>query len=145
MRPFSILSIVVMLAVAVSFQAVPDAAASNTIAKREGLACTGCHDKPGSKLLTDRGKYYELMLTLEGYDELQATFSKCTACHVRKPGSLKLTQKGKQFRWMLEDMEGLKALLLGHHPPTVLEHDGGEAPATPSPAADSPKGEARRE
>ncbi len=116
MRAITIITAIALLAIAVGYQAVPEASASNTIAKREALACTNCHDKPGSKLLTDRGKYYELMSSLEGYDELEATFSECTTCHVRKPGSLKLTKKGKQFQWMLEDMEGLREMLLGLHP-----------------------------
>lgn len=146
MRAISILSVVILLAVAVAFQLVPEASASNGIAKREALTCTSCHDKPGSKLLTDRGKYYELMSSLEGYDELQASFSRCTACHVRKPGSDKLTKKGKQFRLMLDDMEGLKALLLDHHPSQEPDESSiGGAPATPAPTADSPDGAGRRE
>ena len=66
--------------------------------KQEGLSCTVCHDKPGSKLLTDQGKYYETMRTLAGFDELKATFGACTSCHVTKPGSKKLTAKGKEFQ-----------------------------------------------
>lgn len=116
MRVMTIAAALVLLTLVVAVQMVPEATASNAIAKQEGIACTSCHDKPGSKLLTDRGKYYELMSSLDGYDELKATFSECTTCHVRKPGSLKLTKKGKQFRWMLVDMEGLKMLVQGHHP-----------------------------
>lgn len=136
MRALSTISVAVLLAVAAGFQSVPEASASNTIAKQQGLSCTSCHDKAGSKLLTDRGKYYELMSSLEGYEELEATFSKCTTCHVRKPGSLELTKKGKQFQWMMNDMEGLKELLLGHHPSQELEE---------SSPADPPSGVSRRE
>jgi hypothetical protein len=37
-------------------------------AKKEGKACTFCHIKPGSKELTDAGKYYKAHdHSLEGY------------------------------------------------------------------------------
>jgi len=84
--------------------------------KQEGVACTVCHDKPGSKLLTDRGKYYETRRTLAGFEDLKATFGACTSCHVTKPGSKKLTAKGKEFRDLVEDMEGLGAWMKEHHP-----------------------------
>lgn len=145
MRAITILAAIALVAIVFGAQSVPEATASNTIAKREGLACTSCHDKPGSKLLTDRGKYYELTLSLEGYDELQATFSKCTTCHVRKPGSLKLTKQGRQFREMLNDMDGLRALLLGHHQAAGAEGETPEAPPTPCLLAGSSDGESRRE
>ncbi len=116
MRALTILTVVVVIVGALGLSMMPTASASNAIAKQEGIACTSCHDKPGSKLLTDRGKYYELMSSLDGYDEITAAFSECTTCHVRKPGSVKLTKKGRQFQWMLTDMEGLRALVLGHHP-----------------------------
>jgi hypothetical protein len=92
------------------------AMASNTIARAEGLVCTTCHDKPGSKRLTDQGKYYDLMSSLEGYPEIHEAFGRCTSCHVRKPGSLELTRQGKRFQWMVIDMEGLRELVLGYHP-----------------------------
>jgi len=98
------------------------ASGSQKIAKTEGLECGACHDKPGSKLLTDKGKYYETMGTLEGYDALAESFGKCTSCHVKKPGSLKLTTKGKQFQEMVGDMKGLKDWMAAHHPtPPVAE------------------------
>ena len=90
--------------------------ASNEIAKEEGLACTSCHDKPGSKLMTDRGKYYDLMGTFEGYDKVIKTFGKCTTCHVKKPGSMKLTRMGKRYYDLVNNMEGLRDLLEGEHP-----------------------------
>ena len=68
--------------------------ATNEIATQTDLKCTQCHDKAGSKLLTDRGIYYEATGSLEGFDELTKTFGNCTKCHVRKPGSTKLTKTG---------------------------------------------------
>lgn len=92
------------------------AVASNEIAEREDLVCTTCHDKPGSKLLTDRGKYYELMRSLDGYDEVTQVFGECTTCHVRKPGSVKLTQTGRLFQRLVDDMAGLRIYLKEQHP-----------------------------
>ncbi|MCB1009766.1 MAG: hypothetical protein KDB94_12850, partial [Acidobacteria bacterium] len=92
------------------------ASGSQKISKAEGLECGACHDKPGSKLLTDKGKYYEAMGTLDGYDALAESFGKCTSCHVKKPGSQKLTTKGKQFQEMVGDMKGLKEWMAAHHP-----------------------------
>jgi len=93
------------------------AQASNQIAKRENLDCTVCHDKPGSKLLTDGGKYYEEMRTLHGYDEVVSAFSQCTSCHVKKPGSKELTERGERYSWVVKDMEGLRQWLKENHPP----------------------------
>ena len=95
--------------------------ASNKIAKETGLACTACHDKPGSRLLTDQGKYYEAVGTLDGYDQL-TTFSECTGCHVRKPGSKKLTTTGKRFAAAVHDMEGLRKWLEENHPGMEKSH-----------------------
>lgn len=92
------------------------ASGSQKIAKAEGLECAACHDKPGSRLLTDRGKFYETMGTLDGYDALAENFGRCTDCHVKKPGSLKLTKKGKEFKEMVGDMKGLKDWMAAHHP-----------------------------
>ena len=107
-----------LLAAAVLFAvALPiTAPASEQIAKDTGKACTACHDKPGSKLLTDPGKYYETMHTLAGYDTLQATFGRCTACHARKPGSKQLTRKGREFSTMVKDMPALGEWLRANHP-----------------------------
>jgi cytochrome c553 len=102
------------------------ALASNEIAETENLVCTECHDKPGSKLLTDQGKYYELMRTLEGYDEVTEIFGQCTSCHVRKPGSLKLTPMGRRFAGLVDDMDGLRDLLNKEHPTSIEEIDPGE-------------------
>jgi hypothetical protein len=40
--------------------------ASDGIARETREKCTLCHDKPGSKLLTDMSLYYDTQGTLEG-------------------------------------------------------------------------------
>lgn len=115
MKRTTIFLILLSTAVLISLAGMP-AGATNKIAQQEGLRCTVCHDKPGSKLLTDRGKYYEEMRTLDGYDEVIAAFSECTACHVSKPGSKKMTDRGKAFKFAVRDMEGLKQWLRESHP-----------------------------
>lgn len=90
--------------------------ASERIAKDTGKTCTSCHDKPGSKLLTDRGKYFESMKTLEGYDTIKGSFERCTTCHVRRPGSMKLTERGRQFAGFVKDMAGLNQWMREGHP-----------------------------
>lgn len=92
------------------------ALATNEIAKTEGLACTACHDKPGSKLLTDKGKYYELMGSFEGYDTVIEVFGSCTTCHVKKPGSHKLTREGRKFAEVMENMEAFRTWVKASHP-----------------------------
>lgn len=109
--------------------------ASNNIARTEELACTSCHDKPGSKLLTDRGKYYEAMGTVEGYEALTERFSRCTSCHVRKPGSPKMTQTGRKYQWMLQDMNGLREWLMDQHPVRPSAYDE-ELEGTPESDSD---------
>ena len=91
-------------------------AASDAIAQQTKLNCTACHDKPGSKLLTDKGKYYELMGNLDGFEQLERTFQSCTACHVARPGSTKLTAQGRKFADLVEDMRGLRDYLAEQHP-----------------------------
>lgn len=105
------------------------ASGTEAIGRQEKLECTACHDKPGSKLLTDQGKYYETLRTVDGYADLKASFGKCTTCHVSKPGSKKLTKQGKQFQEMVEDMSGLGEWMKQHHP----------APP-PAPQEPTPKG-----
>lgn len=92
------------------------ASASEQLARDTGRSCTKCHDKPGSRLLTDQGKYFELARTLDGYDQLAASFGRCTACHVRQPGSMKLTRKGRQMAALVSDMEGLREWIRRQHP-----------------------------
>ncbi|MGE5233930.1 MAG: hypothetical protein ACM3OB_07450 [Acidobacteriota bacterium] len=105
-------------------------AASNTVAKKEGLACTVCHDKPGSKLLTDKGKYYESAGTLAGYDKVAAAFGNCTYCHDRRPGSKKLTARGEELRSSIKDMKALRDYVLSAHPPYPKS---APSPAPPPP------------
>jgi hypothetical protein len=111
--------------------------ASNQIAQSEGLACTACHDKPGSKLLTDQGKYYEQMRSLDGYREVNAVFGSCTSCHVKKPGSKQLTRTGRQFAAVVHDMPGLRIFLAQNHP-SVDRKWVKPAPAVP-PAPPKPE------
>ena len=72
--------------------------ATQEIAAKEELKCTVCHKKKGSKLLTDKGKYYELKRTLDDYDLLIHVYKKCTACHSREPGDKSLTSKGEMLK-----------------------------------------------
>ena len=86
------------LAVALAFAAAVDVPANQDMAVQEGLKCTVCHDKAGSKLLTSKGKFYEYKGTLAGYDELIREHRKCTSCHSNEPGNLKLTPKGEALK-----------------------------------------------
>jgi hypothetical protein len=97
--------------------------ANDEIGEQTGEKCTLCHDKPGSKLLTDRGLYFETQRTLEGYDEIQGSFGRCTSCHVRKPGSGKLTKEGKKMAGVVDSMEELREWLAENHPEAA---QGGE-------------------
>jgi hypothetical protein len=102
----------------------PQAVADRATAEAEGVTCTVCHDKPGSKRMTDRGKYFEIRGTLEDYDQVVEVFGKCTACHSKKPGSLKLTRTGRRFQKVVEDMDGLASWLRASHPcPPFQEGD----------------------
>lgn len=107
---------ITVAALAVALCLVGPLAATGPVAKSTGLACTACHDKPGSKLLTDQGKYYELMGSLDGFAGLEATFQACTKCHVAKPGSKKMTAEGKKFAELVKDMQGLRDWLAKQHP-----------------------------
>ena len=84
--------------VAASFLVATASLATPDMAKWEGLKCTTCHDKAGSKLLTNKGVYYELKGTLEGYSQLIAEYKKCTTCHSREPGDKTLTPKGEEMK-----------------------------------------------
>ena len=68
------------------------------IGKKEKLRCTVCHDKSGSRLLTDKGMYYQLKGTLQDYKLLIHVYKKCTACHSREPGDKTLTPKGEELK-----------------------------------------------
>jgi len=116
-------AIALLMAVGILMQG-ETAVASNEIAKQEDLVCTTCHDKPGSKLLTSEGKYFELMRSLDGYDDVTQAFGDCTTCHVRKPGSTKLTQTGRLFQRLVDDMNGLKTYLQEQHPTADAPEEG---------------------
>jgi hypothetical protein len=130
MKQTTIVLILLSAAILISLAGMP-AGASNQIAEREGLQCTVCHAKPGSKRLNDRGKYYEEMRTLDGYDEVIAAFSECTACHAGKPGSKKLTDRGRAFSFAVRDMEGLRQWLMESHP--LMRGEPGQQPRTEPP------------
>ena len=91
--------------------------ASEATADEQGkMQCTSCHDKAGSKLLTDQGKFFESTRTVDGYADLKGTFGRCTTCHVTKPGSAKLTKKGKKLTAVIADMDELRDWLSKEHP-----------------------------
>jgi len=92
------------------------AVASEEIAEREELECAECHEPPESETLNDKGKYYELMGSLDGFDEVAAAFEQCTYCHVGEAGSSELTPKGQTFAFAVMDMEGLRQWLRSEHP-----------------------------
>lgn len=85
MKTTRLLLTILVLLVALQMTSVEAVRASNAVAKAEAAACTTCHDKPGSKLLTSKGKYYELKRTLEGHDQLIAAFGPCTNCQCASP------------------------------------------------------------
>lgn len=117
--------------------------ATEELAESENLVCTACHDKPGSKLLTDEGKYFELMRTMDGYSDIEASFGKCTFCHRRKPGSKRLTKAGKGFANALGNMEALVEWVQDLHPawPEAEAEDLME-PAGEAGGADAEEGDA---
>ncbi len=104
------------VAAALSLLFAGSAFATEDLAESSGLACTACHDKEGSKRLNDQGKYFELMRSMDGYADLEASFGKCTFCHRRKPGSKKLTRAGKGFANALDNMEALVEWVKVRHP-----------------------------
>ena len=74
----TVATLAALLAAAILLPARP-AAATEAMGKSTALACTACHDKPGSKLLTAKGKYFETMGSLEGYEALEVAFKDCTS------------------------------------------------------------------
>lgn len=109
--------------------------ANQEIADREGAECVTCHVDAESQELTDEGMFYELMGSFEGFELLQEKFDECTACHVGKPGSKELTYTGEKYKWVADDMEGIRVWLMQQHP----------APAEnePAPESESDPGEGR--
>ena len=106
----------VSLAVSALLLVMAPARAGENLSKEEGVSCTTCHDKPGSKLLTDKGKYYELMRTFDGFDEIKSTFGRCTHCHIAKPGSKKLTAEGREMAKVANGMPELREWIRSQHP-----------------------------
>ena len=100
-------SITLLLSAVVLFALVgiPWALATEDLGADLGMKCTSCHDKAGSKLLTSKGKYFELKGSMDGYDEGIKKYRKCTSCHAKEPGSLKLTAKGEKFKAKGKTME----------------------------------------
>lgn len=114
-----------------------EAMASEEIAEAEGgIACTVCHDKPGSKLYTDEGKYYEATGSLEGFEEVVTAFRACTTCHVKKPGSEKFTAQGRRFVGVMRDMTELRDWAMKAHPPTE-DVEAQDVSADDDPAAEA--------
>lgn len=116
-----ILTLSTLVLVALATLVPQPAGASKAIAQQEDLACTSCHDKPGSKLLTDKGVYYESMGSLEGYELLESKFERCTTCHSKKPGSSKLTDTGMKYKFVADDMDDLRIWLMDQHPTPAEE------------------------
>lgn len=114
MRKFLLLLVLVALTAAAVFSG--RSSANERIAKDTGRSCTTCHDKPGSKLLTDAGMYFESQRSLEGYEVVTEGFGKCTNCHARKPGSRKFTARGRQFSGLVKDMPELRQWMKEGHP-----------------------------
>jgi hypothetical protein len=121
---------------------VASSGASEAIAEQEGMACSVCHVDPETDRLTDQGRYYQSMRSLSGFEAVVQKFGRCAYCHVQEAGSLELTEEGNRFRWMMEDMEGLRAWLDENHP-RPAEQDPAEEADQDKPedgaAGDSPR------
>ena len=106
------------------------AVGSETIGEQEGLDCQVCHAnvEAAAETLTDRGLYYQYLRTLDGYAQVLEKFESCTYCHADGVGSQGLTPEGHRFRWMMEDMVGLRAWLEENHPRPQDEGDSSDDP-----------------
>ena len=102
---------------------VPVSWASEEVAAEQELECQLCHADQGIGFLTDQGRYFQYMGSLDGFDEVTEQFGSCLYCHVQETDSLKLTREGQRFYWMMEDMEGLGAWLEENHPSPESEAD----------------------
>jgi hypothetical protein len=96
--------------------AASPAGATEEIAEREDLECQTCHAGNELELLTDEGRYYQYLGSLDGFDRVMDRFGSCAYCHVQEYDSMQFTPEGHRFRWMMEDMNGLKAWLEENHP-----------------------------
>jgi hypothetical protein len=112
-----------MLAGLSAFLTVPISWASEEIASEQGLECQLCHGDQGTGFLTDQGRYFQYMGSLDGFDQVTEQFGSCLYCHVQEADSIKLTREGQRFYWMMEDMQGLKAWLEENHPSPEAEVD----------------------
>ena len=117
-RPFGLFPILGVLAALLSFGGGSPSLASEEVGKQEELDCSVCHsdEQQSAETLTDRGLYYEYLRSLEGYDQVLERFENCTYCHAETAGSKSMTPRGYRFRWMMEDMDGLRAWLEENHP-----------------------------
>lgn len=112
--------------------------ASEEVAEQMSLECAVCHQESdeANLLLTDQGKYYQLMETLEGFDLVMEQFGHCNYCHVPEAGSKALTREGLRFEWMMEDMTGLRQWLEDAHPKPAEKSSATDSEPAESPAAD---------
>ena len=115
-RTWIIVGISAAIAVSSLFMSQAVYATKKACEEEPGTVCTTCHDKPGSKLLTDQGMYYELTRNLDDYEKIESAFGRCTHCHSRKPGSKELTDKGKAMLEAVGDMEELRVWVRESHP-----------------------------
>jgi len=92
--------------------------ATEEIGEQEEIECLVCHADPeqSAETLTDSGLYYQYMRTLTGYEQVLDQFETCTYCHAEQAGAKNLTSEGHRFRWMMENMVGLRAWLDQYHP-----------------------------
>lgn len=125
-RTWIIVGILAVVAVSSLFLSQAVYATKKACDEEPGTVCTTCHDKPGSKLLTDQGMYYELTRRLDDYDKIESAFGRCTHCHSRKPGSEELTDKGKAMLEAVGDMEELREWVRESHPAELGDQEDEE-------------------
>ena len=120
--------ILMTLFLSLSFTAGTEA--TEKIGEQEEIDCGVCHLDPeqGAETLTDQGLYYQYMRTMDGCQLVLERFESCTYCHVDQAGDDSLTRQGHRFRWMMEDMAGLRAWLEENHPRPPHEKDDPDTP-----------------
>ena len=111
------------LTVCLSLFSLTLATATEEIAEEQDLTCDVCHVDPETTQLTDRGCYFEYLGTLDGYDAVIERFGRCDFCHIHEAGSENFTEEGIRFRWMMQNMKGLKAWLDEYHPRVEEEEE----------------------
>jgi hypothetical protein len=124
------LGLIPITVVALALTAGFPAAGSEEIAEQQSLECQVCHADVEADIqtLTDRGLYFQFVRTLDGYEQVLEKFQSCTYCHADRAGSQHLTSEGYRFRWMMEDMAGLRAWLEEHHPRPANEDESADDP-----------------